>query len=169
LRPPEPSPAIYTRKGSELPLSATSLAVLLRAVLDKGKPFRFCARGYSMSPFVQDGDLVTVAPWSGDAPRMGDVVACLRPDTGTLVVHRVIGQVGDGYLIQGDNTHWADGVVPRANLLGRVVRVERGGQPVRLGLGPERFVISLLNRMRFLPVLLSLWRRARGTVKESPQ
>jgi signal peptidase I len=47
----------------------------MRAVLEKGKAFRFEARGMSMRPLIQDGDVVTVRSLAAGEPRTGDVVA----------------------------------------------------------------------------------------------
>jgi len=139
---------------------------LLRAVLDRGAPFRFEAPGFSMSPFVRDGDAITVSPLSDAAPRLGDVVAFIRPETGKLVVHRVVGKQDGAFLIQGDNAEETDGPVPAANVLGRATRVERNGKKVYLGLGPERCLIAFLTRRGLLrPLLLSVWPLVRPIVR----
>jgi hypothetical protein len=44
----------------------TGLVELARAVLAKGKSFRFHAPGLSMTPFIRDGDFVTIGPDFGD-------------------------------------------------------------------------------------------------------
>ena len=54
----------------------------MRAVLEKGRAFRFEARGTSMLPLIRDGDVVTVTPLSGGGPRTGDVVAFADPGRG---------------------------------------------------------------------------------------
>ena len=140
------NPSLFVRKGGELPLSGSALLELLRAVLDKGKPFRFRAKGSSMSPFVKDGDIITVSPLSGLSPRLGDVVAYVCAETGTLVVHRVVGRRGNCCLIWGDNAAEGCDLTPEANVLGRVTRVERNGKDVSLCLGSERFLIAFLRR-----------------------
>jgi signal peptidase I len=141
-----PKPALFVRRIEEGTISGRALAEILQAVLDRGAPFRFRATGFSMTPFVRDGDIVTLAPLSGAPVRRGEVVAFMRPETNKLVIHRVVGQQGDALLIQGDNVHKADGPIPSDHILGRVTRVERGGRPVYLGLGPERQLIALLSR-----------------------
>jgi hypothetical protein len=143
-------PVLFVKKGGELSLSGPALIDLLQAVLNKGKPFRFRAKGFSMTPFVKDGDVVTVAPFSGASPRLGEVVAFIRPETGKLVVHRIVGKSGDSYLIKGDNVHDEDERIREVNVLGRVVAVERNGQRVRLGLGVERFAIAFLHQRGLL-------------------
>lgn len=135
-------------------MSGAALQEFLRAVLARGVPLRFKARGFSMSPFIQDGDVLTVAPHPGRRPRSGEVVAFCHPQTGKLLVHRVLARRGGGYLLRGDNTPEADGLIPAVHVLGRVARVERRGRRVRLGQGPERRLIALLARRELLqPVL----------------
>jgi hypothetical protein len=153
-QPPEAT--LYQGQDSVLSLSGPALLELLRAVLAKGIPFRFCARGMSMSPFIKEADVVTVSPCPGKSVSLGQVVAFVHPHTGRLVVHRVVAIGRDACRIQGDNTSGSgeEDVVPFPYILGRVTRVERAGRRVRLGLGPERKLIALLNRRGWLGPLL---------------
>jgi hypothetical protein len=129
-------------------------------VLGKGRPFRFKASGFSMVPFIRDGDVITILPLSGNRPRVGEVVTCIHPETGGLVVHRVVGKKDGDYIIQGDSVSWADGLVPRTKILGCVSRVERDGKDVSFGIGPERFFIVLILRYKriLFPLALRVWR-----------
>jgi hypothetical protein len=150
-------PKLFTVKAQELPLSGQALLDLMRAVLDRDVPFRFCARGWSMTPFIRDGDVITVAPLQQFLPGVGQVVAFVRPDTGSLVVHRVVARRAAAVLIQGDNgLEYEDGHIPQENLLGRVTRIERNGRSVCIGLGPERYAIAWLSRIRLLAPLRGL-------------
>jgi hypothetical protein len=130
-----------------------------------------------MTPFIRDGDVITVAPVRPsdrdlravnvshisreDVPGVrtcgiGQVVAFVTPANQKLVVHRIIGRHESRFHIQGDNLSGlvADAVHPD-DILGRVVRIERGRKRVWLGLGPERYVIAALSRAGLLlPVLL---------------
>jgi hypothetical protein len=136
---------------SELCLSRAEMVDLMRAVLDKGAPFRFRARGRSMSPFIRDGDFVSISPPAPAEPFVGQVVAFVRGGSGQLVVHRVIAAGAWGYRIQGDNAPGiGDAAVQREQILGCVTRVTRQGRVVRLGLGPERRLIALLSRAGWL-------------------
>ena len=131
-----------------LTLSGAAMREFLAAVLERGAPFRFTARGYSMHPFIRDADVITVSPLGGRAPRVGEVVA-FRSGEDRLVVHRVVAAAADsrdaaaGYLIRGDNCAEADGCVPPEAVLGVVTRVERAGRPRRLGIGPELSLIHI--------------------------
>ncbi len=130
-----------------LPLSGEALIALMQTVHGKGFPFRFSAGGYSMTPFIRDGDVITVSSLASHAPRRGDVVAFVHPETQRLCLHRVLSVHGDSFFIQGDNMpERPDGVIPREAILGRVTGIERAGRRVRLGLGPERLLVAILSR-----------------------
>lgn len=151
---PPPKPALYAVPGGVLSLSGPGVQEFLRAVLARGKPFRFTARGFSMLPFIQDGDVITVSPLDGRPPRLGEVVACCPPATRKLVVHRVSARVTGGYLLRGDNAPESDGLIPDEEVLGLVTRVERDGREVWLGLGWERLLIAFLARHNLLQPLI---------------
>ena len=137
-------------------LSTAALENLMREVLDEGSCFRFQAKGSSMAPFILDGDLVTISPLLDPTPHIGEVVAFVNVGMQRLVVHRIVSQVQDGYLIKGDNqTGFGDGLIPPQNILGRVMHVERAGRIIRLGLGLERYLIALLSRKCLLQPYLS--------------
>lgn len=140
-------PSLYRIEGGELPLSGKALWELMAAVLAKGRVFRFRARGWSMTPFIRDGDVICVAPFMEKPPAVGEIVAYTQPASEKLVVHRLVRRCGNAWLILGDNSTGAIGEwVPEASLLGRVIRIERDGKKVRLGLGPERYWIALFSR-----------------------
>lgn len=137
-----------------LPLSGKALIELMQAVHSRGLPFRFQAGGFSMAPFIKDGDIISVSPISSRLPDPGDVVAFIHPDTKLLCVHRVLSFNGDCGLIQGDNMPgMPDGIIPLEAIKGRVTRVERDGKRVRIGLGPERHLLALLSHSGLLAVI----------------
>lgn len=147
-------PELFAVKAQDLPLSGQALLGLMQAVLSKGRSFRFCARGWSMIPFIRDGDVITITPLRQSLPGVGEVVAFIRPDDHHLVVHRVVARRSSTVFIQGDNgLGFVDGIIPQENLLGRVSRIERRGHNVWMGLGPERYVIAWLSRtFRLIPL-----------------
>jgi signal peptidase I len=116
-----------------------------------------------MNPFLRDGDLVTIRPCAVVRPRQGDIVAFVHPDSGQLLLHRVIGKTKCAYLTQGDNALQNDGLIAERHVLGAVTEVVRARRRVRRSLGPERLLIVFLIRLRLLSRLLSLLRRFRKT------
>jgi phage repressor protein C with HTH and peptisase S24 domain len=123
----------------------------MTAVLATGHAFRFKAKGWSMTPFIRDGDVISIVPITMDRCRLGEVVAFTRPETGHLVVHRIIGGTGRDYLIQGDSAvDETDGIISHDQLLGKVSRVERDGRCIWLGQGLGRVFIAWLSRRGYL-------------------
>jgi hypothetical protein len=148
------SPQLFTTHADDFPLSGEALLDLLQTVLSKGVLFRFKARGWSMSPFILDGDVITIAPLKNRSPGVGEVVAFIRPESGNLVVHRVVARHGDHALIHGDDIpEYPDGLIPLDNILGSVIRIERNNRRIWLGLGPEKVLIAWLSRVKLLTPL----------------
>jgi ribosomal protein S18 acetylase RimI-like enzyme len=89
---------------------------------------RFRAKGFSMRPFIQDGDLITVSPLRNSPIRIGDVVLYKTAD-GRIIVHRVIRKTRiDGkaaFFIKGDAAFDKPEEVDAKRILGRVVAIER--------------------------------------------
>jgi hypothetical protein len=135
------------------------LRPLLADLLRGGTPVQLEATGHSMSPFIRNGDVVTIEPLASRRPALGEVVA-LAPG-GRLLVHRLVGWDRDRALCRGDVAANADPAASPDELLGRVTRVERGGRRVRLGLGIERLPIAWLSRVGFLRALARLRERLR--------
>jgi signal peptidase I len=134
-----------------MPLSGLALMELARAVLGRGIPFRFQARGFSMTPFVRDGDVITISPLHKGQVRIGEIVAFVRPGERRLVVHRVVVKRSTVFLIQGDgDPHYTDENISIDDLLGRVTRVERNSKNIWLGLGAERIFIAWLSYTKLL-------------------
>jgi signal peptidase I len=67
--------------------------------------------GNSMEPALKRGDLAVVRQ-TGDY-QVGDVVVYNHPSLGR-VIHRIIVQDGEHFVLQGDNNSWTDGYRPVA-------------------------------------------------------
>jgi len=168
LKPEPTRPEFSVVKGSDLPLSGRALVELLRAVLHRGAAVRFQAKGFSMSPFIKNKDVVTISPLLGKRPGWGDIIAFVHPETGGLCIHRIVRKKDRIYVTKGDNISEAGECVPTESILGFVTRVERDGKPVFLGLGIERFLIAFLGwRGLLFPLLLPLWKVVRPFLRRS--
>ena len=139
-------PTRYTTPGGELSLSNLVQLELLRATMERGLPFRTRVLGFSMLPLIADDDVVTIDPLGEVAPRMGEVVAFVSPESERLTLHRVVGRAVDGWVLRGDNCRESDGVVAADGILGRIVRVERDGRDVGFGTGFCGASVAWLSR-----------------------
>ena len=74
---------------------------------------------------ISDGDLVTLEPYQGTIPGIGDMV--LARVSGRrfehLVLHQILAQEADRFLV-GNNHGRADGWVMADDIYGRVTKVE---------------------------------------------
>lgn len=113
---------------------------VIEALLSGGLPVRFRAPGWSMHPTIRNGDAITVVPLGESPIQVGDVVLYRRGRA--AIAHRVIrvqsasGRSG-AFVLRGDAAISCDRPVQFAQLLGRVLAIERDGRRVRLDLlGP---------------------------------
>ena len=155
----------YAHAGGAHSLTGSGLAEVAREVLARGSYFRFFAPGGSMSPFIRDGDVITLVPFDVAVCAPGIVVAFVRPERDRLTVHRVI-SVAEGHCyLRGDNNPVDDGRVPFASIIGTVTHVERKGRPVRFGIGPEGVLIASLSRRGWLCGCLNAVRSVYSVVR----
>lgn len=160
-----PEPPLFVKKGTEVSLSSPAFKEILTAVIGGGFSLRFQAKGFSMSPFIRDGDVITVAPMSEALPKIGGVVAFFNPQFGKVMVHRIVGKKKGSFLIRGDNSPAPDGMIAREHILGQVRKVERQGKKVSLGIDYGIYGIAFLSRRGILiPLLIPLWRIFRAIV-----
>lgn len=139
-----------TALNTELNTSNKQLIELMSAVFTKGCNFRFQASGTSMSPFIKDGDVLTLSPIDQKSIFFGDVLALIRPANNKLIIHRVVGINNCEYLIKADNQKEPDGWVSFKHLYGKVSKIERNNNEIRIGLGWERYPIAQLSRANCL-------------------
>jgi len=138
-------PSLFIKPHEELILSAHALGELLQAFMDRGLPLRFRVKGYSMAPFIKDGDVIIVSPLKTTSLRTGHIVAYSDPETKKVRVHRVIKIMGNHFMIKGDNASVMDGIISQKNILGYVSQLERKGKRIFLGLGIERLLIVFIS------------------------
>ena len=156
-----------------LNLDRAGFAALATEILGGGNTLRFRARGGSMWPFIRGGDCAEVQVADAASIRRGDVVL-VRTGSGRLLVHRVrwIGRAGEEVALwtQGDALAKPDPMIRAAQVLGRVVAVERGGRHLRLGRAPLHLAglawIRLATLRRRLGQGLKRWQR--GPSLEAP-
>ncbi|HKW18331.1 MAG TPA: S24/S26 family peptidase [Terriglobales bacterium] len=118
-------------------------------LVERGCGFRFQARGRSMFPTINDGDILQVCPLGKRKLRVGDIVL-VRADQ-EFKAHRIIQKRGELLVLRGDAGRDADGTFRQDQLIGLVFAKERSDavHMVRLsGFGP---------RLNFR--LRELWRR----------
>jgi hypothetical protein len=141
----------YIKQGlTSLSMPNDKFAELMESVLKNGTSFRFQASGFSMSPLIKNGDVITLSNPSEKRVSLGDVVAFINDQCGKLTVHRIVGFNMNHILIKADNSAQPDGWMGREGILGSVTHIERFNRPIRFGLGLERYLIAFLSRYNLL-------------------
>ena len=111
-------------ESGSLLLSNREIAGFLKKTCQKGIPFKFTAKGMSMSPFICDGDALIIEPICKiKRIEKGDIVACISPVEGHLIIHRVIKKQNGQYLLKGDNVYHCDGYCREKDIHGCVKKV----------------------------------------------
>ena len=87
--------------------------------LENGNTMRYRALGWSMSPFIKEGSILTIRP--GKRAFIGDVILYKRADS--MIAHRVIGKRrldGRAFLVvKGDNSNYRGDLVSSPEILGK--------------------------------------------------
>jgi hypothetical protein len=152
----DPKNGEFKAHRRELSLRGRALIDLLQATLGRGSSIRLKAKGRSMSPFIQDGDILRLSPADSNSLSVGDVVAFRFSESDRIAIHRVTGKIDGHYLIRGDYCSEPDGLIPGIDILGQVSMVERCGKEISFGLGPERHIIAFLSGRDLLCPILSV-------------
>lgn len=91
-------------------------------LLASGYGFRFQARGRSMFPTIEDGDMVHVRPLGERKLRTGDIVLVRVHQE--FKAHRIVQKRGKRLVLRGDAGHDNDGTFVRDQILGLVIAKE---------------------------------------------
>lgn len=112
-------------------LDPAKIALLRKALMVR--PMSLPLVGLSMFPAIRAGDLSVVEAVDPDTLQVGDIILATRDDR--LYAHRLVA-IDDGpparWIAKGDTLLLPDPPVPRENILGQVVALQRGRRKVDL-------------------------------------
>ena len=105
---------------------ATSLR---KQLIENNHAVKIVASGYSMFPFMRNGDVQTISPIPIEEIKVGDVAVFERDND--WISHRVIAIRNTNnettLTLRGDTSIQLDPLVTKANYIGKTVAFERGG------------------------------------------
>jgi signal peptidase I len=146
---------IKAERGREVTLETPDFLEQARQLLSRRLPIELRMSGSSMSPAIEDGDVITVEPVDEDPVKQGDIVL-YHSRFDTAVIHRVIRleRLSSERCIvtRGDAASHNDVPVPLHRILGRVRRVERLGERIKMIVPKRSFsqtVMAWLHRWKF--------------------
>jgi signal peptidase I len=146
---------IKAERGREVNLETPDFLAQARQLLSRSLPVEMRMSGTSMRPAIEDGDIITVEPITGDPIRQGDIVL-YHSRFDTAVIHRVVrverSSSERAVVTRGDAASHSDGPVPIHRVLGRVKLVERAGERIKM-VAPQRslgqVLLGWLHRLKF--------------------
>jgi signal peptidase I len=146
---------IKAERGREVNLETPDFLEQARQLLSRSLPVELRMSGGSMSPAIEDGDIITVEPVSDEPIRQGDIVL-YHSRFDTAVIHRVVridrSSSEKSILTRGDSASQNDLPVPTHRVLGRVKLVERAGERIKM-VRPKRGAFGILfgwfERLKF--------------------
>ena len=106
---------------------ATSLR---KQLIENNHAVKIVASGYSMFPFMRNGDVQTISPVPIEEIKVGDVAVFERDND--WISHRVIAIQNTNneitLILRGDTCIQLDPMVTKANYIGKTVAFERKGK-----------------------------------------
>lgn len=119
----------------EINLDRNDLELLADGIMRKGGSFNFKARGFSMYPFIHDGDILTISPVSTNEIKSGDIILYKSFDN-RIVVHRVIGKTKinnhEILKVRGDALMGAPEYILTSQVIGKAIKQRRNSNVVDL-------------------------------------
>lgn len=100
---------------------------IITEVLDNNSKVVITASGRSMEPFIHDGEDNVSLKKPDRRPEKGDVVFYKRSN-GKLVLHRIVGEDENGYVLCGDNQWEKEYGIKECQIIAVLDSVERNGK-----------------------------------------
>jgi len=100
----------------------TAFGEVAAQLIASGLGFRFQAKGRSMLPTIQDGEILHVCPADPASIKLGEVI--LFRDCNGFKAHRVIRKKSDLFTTRGDSSAQADDEILSEQIVGKVTAKE---------------------------------------------
>ena len=146
---------IKAERGREVTLETPDFLEQARQLLSRSLPIELRMSGSSMSPAIEDGDIITLEPVSEEPIKQGDIVL-YQSRMDTAVIHRIIRMERSALerciVTRGDAASHSDSPVPLHRILGRVRRVERAGERIKMVIPKRSFsqiILACIHRLKF--------------------
>ncbi len=103
------------------------LLPVLETVLEGGGEISFTPNGNSMRPMLISGrDTITLKRFDRHLEKYA--LPLYRREDGHFVLHRVVGENSDGYIMRGDNQLSKEYGIKQAQIIGEVIAYVRDGK-----------------------------------------
>ena len=135
---------------------ATSLR---KQLIENNHSVKIVASGYSMFPFMRNGDIQTISPVHIEEIQIGDVA--VFEHNNDWISHRVVDirkrNSETTLILRGDTSMQIDPLVTKENYIGKTVAFERGGKIYSVE--KMKFRNLIIVRLGTLRVLFLIFRK----------
>ncbi len=121
---------------------------------------RLTVTSHSMQPLLRAGDGVVVQPIDPNTLQPGDVIVVQRG--GEWITHRLVAVDERGWHTHGDNTCYSDEAASAAQIVGRVIAIERNDRMIDLLQPRWRAIDRRINRVQHAQLRVLAAARAIG-------
>jgi len=121
------------------------LEPVIRETLERGATVTLLPRGTSMLPLIRQGKDSVMLEKLCQKAAVGDVIFYQRPD-GQFVLHRIVGEDKNGYILCGDNQYVKEYGVLADWIIGIMTKLFRDGQEIDL---TDTRYIRYVKRLRY--------------------
>ncbi len=122
---------------------------IISAVIKNDGKVSIIASGVSMEPFIKNKKDVVTLVGAGRKLKKGDV-PLYRRGNGKVVLHRVIGEDKNGYIMRGDNQWTNEYGIKDENILALLYSVKKGSRELKKDSTLCRIYEFLLPLIRLL-------------------
>ncbi len=130
----------------EIGLDRIELELLAKEITGRGGFFNFKARGFSMYPFIRDGDILTIGPVNTNELKLGDIILYKSFDD-RIVLHRFIGRVKIGndemLKVRGDALMGKPEYIVASKVIGKAFKQQRDSKVIDLQRGASKFIAHI--------------------------
>ena len=134
---------------SENILNLDEMDDIISAVIKNDGKVSIIASGVSMEPFIKNKKDVVTLIGAGRKLRKGDV-PLYRRGNGKVVLHRVIGEDKNGYIMRGDNQWTNEYGIKDENILALLYSVKKGSREFKKDSASCRLYEFFLPLIRLL-------------------
>jgi signal peptidase I len=145
--------------GHDVEIYQAAAREVWRAAGETG-PVRLTVTSDSMRPLLRVGDGVVVQPIDPHALQPGDVIVVQRG--GEWITHRLVAVDEHGWHTHGDDTCYGDKAASAAQIVGRVIAIERIDQTIDLLQPRWRVIDRRINRVQRVQLRVLAAARAIG-------
>ncbi len=146
-------------------INLSQMESVILEVLENNSTVTLTASGQSMEPLIHDGTDNVVLKRIEQKPKKGDIVFFKR-NNGRLVLHRIVGEDENGYILMGDNQWVKEYGIKESQIIAVLDSIEKNGRVYKadgLYCNIYKFILPPVKWERRIKNSISL--RLRGEIK----